>query len=101
MSRRDRHALYGKPRPKKPPPVAGKAPGEKPSKVDRVKAAVAANDWTVALRIAKDLTGLGEDEAVLQRAWEALVRPAFLRQLNKDPDVAYQAGINVLLRRFS
>jgi hypothetical protein len=102
MARRDRRPLHsGKPIPKKPVLPTGKAPGERDSKVERVRAAVAAEDWRTALRLAKELSGLGEDDVLLSRAWEGLVRPDFLRQVNKDPEKAYEDGIAVLRRRFA
>lgn len=102
MARRDRRPLHsGKPLPKKPALPTGKALGEPDSKVERVRAAVVAEDWKTALRIAKDLSGLGPDEAVLSRAWEALVRPGFMRQVKKSPEKAYEEGIAALKRRFA
>lgn len=102
MARRDRRPLYSnKPLPKKPVLPACKAPGERDSKAERVRAAVASEDWRTALRIAKDLSGLGEDEATLSRAWEALVRPEFMREVNRDPEKAYEEGIAALKRRFA
>ena len=66
-----------------------------------MKAAVAAEDWHTALRLAKELSTIGEDESVVSRAWEALVRPDFLRQVRKDPDAALAEGVAALRRRFS
>ncbi len=102
MSRRDRRPHHtGKPLPPKPKLPTGKAPGEPPTKVELVRAAVATEDWSTALRIAKDLSGLGDDAVALSRAWEALVRPAFTREIGKDPDEVHAAGIAALRRRFS
>lgn len=78
----------------------GKAPGEPPTKVERLRVAVAAEDWPEALRLALKLTSLGEDEEVLSRAREALQRPDFLRQVKKDPDAALKAAVAVLKRRW-
>lgn len=79
---------------------AGKADGEPLKPIEKVRAAVAEEDWKTALRIAKNLTGFGDDEAVIARAWEGLVRPEFLRQVNRDPEKAYEDGVAVLRRRF-
>lgn len=78
----------------------GKAPGEQDTKVERVRAAVAAEDWRTALRLAKDMSSLGADEGPISRAWEALVRPTFLREVKKDPDAVFDEGVAVLRRRF-
>jgi len=101
MARRDRRPLFGKPRPSKPTPITAKAPGQPDSKLEKVRAAVAAEDWHAALRLAKELSSLGEDEATITRAWEALVRPAFLKQIKRDPDVALAEGVATLRKRFS
>lgn len=102
MSRRDRRPLHSlRPLPKKPQMPEGKAEGERETRVERVRVAVAAEDWRTALRLAKDLSGLWADEAALSRAWEALVRPTFLRQVGKNPEAALEEGIAVLRRRFS
>ena len=98
MNRPGHPTHHGKPRPKRPVLPQGKTPGEPLSAVELVQAAVAADDWHRALRLAKDLSGLGEDEAILTRAWEALVRPDFLRQIRKDPDVAFAEGVATLKR---
>lgn len=101
MSRRDRRPLHSpRPRPKRPVLPEGKAPGEPNSRVEAVRAAVADADWKTALRLAKELSGLGEDEKVITRAWEALVRPRFLREVGKDPDATYEEGVATLKRRF-
>lgn len=101
MSRSGHPIHTGKPRPKRPALPKGKAPGEPPTAVELVRAAVAAEDWHTALRLAKELSGLGEDEAILRRAWEAVVRPEFLRQVKKDPEVALAEGVTTLRRRYT
>jgi len=101
VSRRGHPIHTGKPRPKRPDLPRGKAPGEPLSAVELVRAAVAAEDWHTALRIGKELSGLGEDEAILRRAWEALIRPGFLRQVKKDPEVALAEGVATLRRRYA
>lgn len=101
MSRRGHPIHTDRPRPKRPVLPHGKAPGEPSSALELVRAAVAAEDWHRALRLAKELSGLGEDEAVLRRAWEALVRPEFLREVKKDPEVALAEGVATLRRRYT
>ncbi len=92
--------LEGRSLPKRPKMPEGKAPGEKLTPVEKVRAAVAAEDWKEAHRLAMKLPSLGPDEAVISRAWEALVRPDFLRQVNRDPEVALEEGKAALRRRF-
>lgn len=101
MARRDRRPLHSdKPRLKKPDFVRGKAPGEPDTKIERVRAAVAAEDWREALRLVMKLPSLGLDEEVVSRAWEAMVRPEFLRQVKRDPEAAIEEGKAALRRRF-
>ena len=78
----------------------GTGPGEPASKTARVRAAVEAGDWIVALRIAKGLGNLGTDKAAIERAWEATCRPATVRQIGRDPETDVEQGKAVLRRRF-
>lgn len=90
----------GKRKPKRPKLPRELAPGEEPNKATRLRALVAAEDWRGALRLARTISRLGADKAVLERAWEAFVRPDFCRQLKRDPEALKRAGIEVLKRRW-
>ncbi len=105
MARRDRRPLFaskleGRTLPKRPKLPEGKAPGEKLTPLERVRAAVAAEDWREATRLSLKLPSLGPDEEAISRAQEAFLRPDFLRQVNKDPEAAIEAGKAALRRRF-
>lgn len=100
MSRRDQRPLFGKKLPPRPKLAEGKAPGERDTKAERIRTAIAAEDWREALRLAMKLYSLGEDEPAISRAWEAMVRPDFLRALRRDPETAVEAGKAALRRRF-
>ena len=104
MARRDRRPLHAdKHLPPKPVMPIGKAVGEPLTPIEKVMAAVAKKDWHTALRLAKDLRSPLEekDRETISRAWEALVRPDFFRQMNKDPKGLYGAGIVTLTKHFS
>lgn len=100
MSRRDRRPLHA-PKPNIPKPVMpqGKGVGEPLNPTERVLSALARGDWTSALRLAKDLSGLGPDGEILSKAWEAHVHPTFFREMNKDSAALVEEGYAVL-RRF-
>lgn len=101
MGRRDRRPLFAeRTLPNKPKLPEGKALGEPDTRVEKIRAAMAAGDWHEALRLATKLQSLGTEEAAITRAWEALVRPEFLRQVKKDPAVAFEDGKAALRRRF-
>ncbi len=87
------------PLPKRPALPPGRAPGEPRSTFERVAEAVAAGDWKAAFRGARGLS-LGEDKAAIERGWEALTRPAFVRELGRDPDALIEVGKVALRRRF-
>lgn len=93
-----RRAAAG-PLPKRPVLPEGKAQGEPLRPFEKVVAAVAAGDWHQAFRRAVKLS-LGEDKAAIERGWEALTRPAFVRELGRDPEVMIEAGKVALRRRF-
>jgi hypothetical protein len=59
-----------------------------------------AGDWREALRLAAGFGRLGEHKAPITRAWEALQRPGFYRQLGRDPDALVAAGIEALKARY-
>lgn len=89
-----------RPLPPPPPPPPGKAVGEPPTRAEKLHAHVVAGRWREALRLAVKLS-LGDDKVTVERAWEAMSRPDFTRQLGRDPEALIEAGKAVLLRRFS
>ena len=77
-----------------------RAPGEPPTKLARLKAAMRAGDWALALRIAARFPKLGEHAATIQRGHEAYTNPRFYRQLSKDPEALKKAGKLALIARY-
>lgn len=71
------------------------------TKISQLRAAAAANDWQVALRIAARFPRLGDEGPAITRAHEVLAgRGDFFRQLGRDPDALVAAGIAALRRRY-
>jgi hypothetical protein len=89
--------------PARPKPVqAPRAKGERaPRAEESVRAAVATGHWRKAARLALKLRSLGADKVTIQRMWDAYTRPAFCRELKRDPEQLIAAGIEVLQRRFA
>ena len=67
-------------------------------KSDIVRRLVRERDYRSALRITKDFRlGISkEDRDAMRLAYECLVRPAFYRQLGKDPVAEVKSGVEVL-----
>jgi hypothetical protein len=82
-------------KPKAPPRAAG---AQSPI-MAKVRARVAASEWREATRLAAKLR-LGDDGAVIDRAWQAYTKPDFCRELKRDPETLIAAGVEVLKRRF-
>jgi hypothetical protein len=71
-----------------------------PTKLSKLKAAAAAGDWQMALRIAAKFPQLGDHGPAIKRAHEAIHSGAFYRQIGKDPEALIQAGIQALRERY-
>lgn len=65
-----------------------------------VRAALAAGDERRALRIAAGYRHLGEHKEAIQRGAAAMRDPDFYRDINQDPDVLVQTGIQAVHARF-
>lgn len=90
-----------KPLPKRPVLPKGKAAGEPESTGEQLRRLVTEKDWHRALKLAAKLPATPEpDKTTFQRAWEALARPEFSRQLGRDPEALIEAGKEALRRRF-
>ena len=72
-----------------------------PRKLDAVLAAMDAGDWPLAIRLAAKFPRLGAEGPAIMRAHEALLRPAFQRQLGRDPAALIAAGNAALERRYA
>lgn len=70
-------------------------------KIDILKEYAASGDWHNALKVAAKFPQLGNEKVAITRAWEAIARPDFMRQIGKDPDALISAGVAALKARYS
>jgi hypothetical protein len=70
------------------------------TKLAKLHAAMAANDWRRALSIAAKFPELGAHEHAIRKGHEAMQRPGFQKQLGRDPDEQVAAGIAALKARY-
>lgn len=71
-----------------------------PRKLDAVLAAMRADDWPQAIRLAAKFPRLGPQAKAIMQANEALQRPAFQRQLGRCPAALIEAGKAALKERY-
>jgi len=71
-----------------------------PTKISQLRAAAAREDWREALRLAAGFQRLGAERGAILAAWEGMQRPAFQRQLGRDPDQLIATGIAALKARY-
>ena len=69
-------------------------------KLDAVRAAMRSGAWPEAIRLAAKFPQLGAEKTDIMRAWEATARPAFQRQLGRDPAVLIALGQAALIRKY-
>ena len=69
-------------------------------KLDPVLDAMRREDWPKAITLAAKFPRLGPEQPDIMRAREAILRPAFQRQLGKDPAELIAAGKAALIRRY-
>jgi hypothetical protein len=77
-----------------------RTPGKPPTKLSQLKAAMQAEDWQLALRIAARFPELGEHAAAIRRGHEAYTNPRFYLQLGKDLEKLKAAGRRALIERY-
>lgn len=70
------------------------------SKLRKIQALVAAQDWRAALSSAAKFPRLGAQEQAIKRGHEAMQRPGFQRQIGRDPEQQIAAGIAALRERY-
>ena len=70
------------------------------TKISKLRAAMAANDWILAMRIAAKFPRLGAEKAAITRAHDAKLRPDFYRQIGKNPCALFEEGKAALVRRY-
>jgi hypothetical protein len=71
-----------------------------PSKLSRVRAALAAGDSRLALRICAKFPQLGEHKARITRGWAAVQNPDFYTQLGMDPSELERDAILAIRERY-
>jgi len=71
------------------------------TKLDQLKECAQGGDWNGALRIAARFPRLGDDKTRIERGWEAVARPDFMRQIGRDPESLRADGIAALKSRYS
>lgn len=71
------------------------------SKLARIRKAMAADDWELAIRLAAKFPSLGEQAADLRRANDAMNNPQLYRQLGHDLQEIREKGVAALKVRFS
>jgi hypothetical protein len=69
-------------------------------KLDAVLDAMRGEDWALAIKLAAKFQDLGAERNAILSAREALLRPAFQRQLGRDPEQLIKAGKAALKRRY-
>jgi hypothetical protein len=73
---------------------------EPPRKIDALRAYMASGDWDAAILLAAKFPRLGCQQRAIEQAREALLRPAFQRQLGRSPAALREAGIAALKARY-
>lgn len=63
-------------------------------------AAMAAENWHDALRIAAKFPILGTHKEAITRAWQAVQRPDFYRALGQEPAELITDGVRALQERY-
>lgn len=69
-------------------------------KIDVIRAAMRAGDWEAAICAAAKLPRLGTHKGAILGAREAILRPAFQRQIGKNTNALLADGIAALRARF-
>ena len=69
-------------------------------KIELLRAAMAANDWRLAVSIAARFPRLGSARAAVLGAKEAFERPEFQRQIGRDPAELIENGKAALWRQY-
>ena len=68
--------------------------------VEKIRAALDAEDGVGALRLAKGMVRLGIQKDAIERGWAAHTNPDFYRSLHCNPDALVSQGIAAVRERF-
>ena len=70
------------------------------TKLSAVRDAATSGDWRKAILLAAKFGDLGDERNAILSAREAINRPDFQRQINRDPEVLIAAGVVALKSRY-
>jgi hypothetical protein len=70
------------------------------TKLSKVQAAIAADDWPRAFSIASKFARLGPQRAAIMRAQSVALSPGLYRQLGRDPAALIEQGNAAMRERF-
>lgn len=70
------------------------------TKLSQLREFMAAGDWPAALRLANSFGDLGQQKDAIQRAYSAMTRPDFYREIGRDPAALEAAGRAALIARY-
>jgi hypothetical protein len=68
--------------------------------LDRLKNLWRGGEHRKALKLAASWPKLGDHKAAIQQGWAAAANPDLYRQMEKDPDALYAAGLVALMSRY-
>lgn len=71
-----------------------------PRKLDAVLNAMHSEQWELAIKLAAKFPRLGTHSKAIKQANEAILRPAFQRQLGRDPTQLIAAGKAAIVERY-
>lgn len=69
-------------------------------KIDQLRAIAASGDWEKTIKFAAKFPRLGKHRNAILDAKEAIIRPDFLRQINRDPGALISAGKIALVEKY-
>lgn len=70
------------------------------TKLSKLQGFMQAGLWGDAILLAAKFGELGAEKESILKAREGLLRPAFQRQIGRDPDELISAGVDALTRRY-
>jgi len=68
--------------------------------LQKLKDLWATGDYRAALKLAAGWPRLGRHKDAIQSGWLAASNPDFYRQLKKDPEATYAAGVVAIAERY-
>lgn len=68
--------------------------------IDILRELWAAGEYRKALKLAAKWPRLGAQARAIKDGWDATSNPGFYRQINKNPDAMYKAGLAAVAERY-